>query len=114
MLKNGANSSPSARHNQNIPIPHSDDKNGTFGYRVKKERKNQNISQERLAELAGITVDIVKRVEAGLGAKLEVAYDIAEALNVPLASLLPTQARTRDSIIRKCISLLEEIEQNNI
>ena len=63
----------------------------TFGERVKEERKKNSVTQEELAEYTGVSVDTVKRIENGKGVKLDVAYNIAAALRVPLESLLPQQ-----------------------
>ena len=57
---------------------------------MKEERKKQGLNQEDLADLANVSMDTVKRYESGSkGMRLDVAYDIACALNVPLQSMLP-------------------------
>ena len=45
----------------------------------------------KLAELSGVSVDTIKRYEAGTayGARLDTAYYIAGALGISLDSLLP-------------------------
>ena len=61
-----------------------------FARRMKEERKKQGLKQEDLADLAKISTDTVKRYEGGSkGMRLDMAYDIACALNVPLQSMLP-------------------------
>ena len=91
----------------------SDDISGIFGKRVKQERTRQGISQESLAEIAGVSLDIIKRVESGMGAKIEAAYYIAVALNVPLQALFPIQEADRAARIRNARLLLDELEDNS-
>jgi putative transcriptional regulator len=42
----------------------------TLGNRLKQERLNQNVTQAHLADLAGVSVTVVKRAEAGKGCTL--------------------------------------------
>ena len=61
-----------------------------FARRMKEERKKQGLKQEDLADLANVSMDTIKRYESSSkGMRLDVAYDIACALNVPLQSMLP-------------------------
>ena len=73
-----------------------------FKQRVKEERKKNNMTQEQLAEYTGVSIDTIKRIENGQGVKLDVAYNVAEALEVSLESLLPQQ---------KCLSKDDLIQQ---
>ena len=68
----------------------------TFKERVKEERKKNNITQAELAESTKVSIDTIKRIESGQGVKLDIAYKIAEILNVPLESLLPQQEYMSD------------------
>lgn len=70
------------------PPPHLDDIPGTFGLRVRAERKRQGLTIEKLAEKSNTSVDVIKRVEKGLGTKVDAAYNIANALGTTLDSLL--------------------------
>ena len=82
-----------------------------FGERVKEERKKNSITQEELAEYTGVSVDTVKRIENGKGAKLDVAYNIAAALRVPLESLLPQQELlSEDEIVRRINAAKQTLE----
>ena len=83
-----------------------------FSERVKEERKKNNITQAQLAEYTGVSTDTIKRVENGQGVKLDVAYNIAVALGVPLESLLPQQdCMSNDDLIKKIQELLERLNQ---
>ena len=65
-----------------------------FIERVKEERKKKNITQFQLAESAGVSLDMIKRLETGDNSvKVEVAYKIAEVLSVPLDSLFLFQQK---------------------
>lgn len=92
------------------PKPRQDDVTGVFGARVKAERTRQQLTREQLAEAASVSVDIIKRVEIGMGAKIEVAYNIAVALHVSLGALLPVQEADRAIRINDSRLLLDELE----
>ena len=63
----------------------------SFGENVRKARKKQNISQERLALNAGIDRSYMSRVERGIvSITLQKAYVIAQALQCDVQDLLPT------------------------
>lgn len=60
-----------------------------FGEAVRGRRLARGLSQERLAERAGVSVEHVARVERGeKSPSLRVARSLAAALDVPLADLL--------------------------
>jgi len=61
-----------------------------FGQQLKKLRLQQNVSQERLAELAGLHRTYVSGVERGQhNISLENIEKLALALNVPMGKLMP-------------------------
>ena len=91
-----------------------DDIPAVLGERVREERNRQGITRERLAEMAGVSVDVIKRVEDGMGAKIEAAYYIAVALHTPLEALLPMQEADRAARINSARLLLEELEDRAI
>ena len=63
----------------------------SFGENVRKARKKQKISQERLALNAGIDRSYMSRVERGIvSITLQKAYVIAQALKCDVKELLPT------------------------
>lgn len=97
-----------------IQKPCRDDIPGVLGERVRAERNRQGITRERLAERAGVSVDVIKRVEDGMGAKIEAAYYIAVALHTPLEALLPMQEADRTARINSARLLLEELEDRAI
>lgn len=61
---------------------------------MKEERNRQGLSQQALAERAQLSLKTIKRYESGSKAmQLDVAYDIANALNIPFQYLLPFKER---------------------
>lgn len=61
----------------------------TLGARIQAQRLHKNLTQERLAEQAGIDRSTVQRIEAGTNdPKYSHLMRIAEALDVPLADLV--------------------------
>lgn len=86
------------------------DISGVFGKCVRTVRKNRGYTQEKLAEETGVSVDTIKRVEDGMGTKIDAAYRIAVALNTPLGAFFPEQTANRDAIISSIRLLLDRLE----
>ncbi len=62
---------------------------------LKLYRKKQNLTQTKLAELSELSVDSIKRIEAGQRSmSVENFERLADALQVPLSFLLYEQADT--------------------
>ena len=81
-----------------------------FARRMKEERKKQGLKQEDLSDLAKVSMDTIKRYESGSkGMRLDVAYDIACALNVPLQSMLPQSKNDVERILHDLESVLPHI-----
>ena len=59
-----------------------------IGKRIAKERLNQEISQEKLAELADLSKNLIGMIERGeTSVSVENTYKIALALNLTLETL---------------------------
>lgn len=83
---------------------------GSFRRKMKEARQEQGLTQKGLADAAEVSVDTIKLYEkkdANVGPRLETAYRIASALNMPLSALLPT---CRESMSADT-DLLEEIKK---
>lgn len=64
---------------------------GRFGRRLRRVRRQRGISQEKLAELAGLHRTYVSSVErGGRNISLLNIEKLATALDVPLTRLMPT------------------------
>ena len=58
-----------------------------YGEKVKAIRKNQNVSQEKLAELADLDRTYISDIENGKrNVSIETVFKIAKALNTPMIS----------------------------
>lgn len=62
----------------------------SFGLKVREQRKLKNITQEKLALICNIDRSYMGRIERGeVNVTLEKIYELANALEVPVISLLP-------------------------
>jgi transcriptional regulator with XRE-family HTH domain len=70
-------------------------KGSSIGARLKELRRDRDLSQERLAERAGLSVDLIKRLEQDRrhSARLDSLYALADALDVPLSRLVDRRPR---------------------
>ncbi|MBF0659534.1 MULTISPECIES: helix-turn-helix domain-containing protein [unclassified Psychrobacter] len=66
----------------------TDERMIAFGKRVREMRKSKGISQERLAEMAGIDRSYMGNIERGeKNITLKKAYEICDALEVTIQDL---------------------------
>ena len=67
----------------------TDERMVAFGKRVREVRKNKGISQERLAEMAGIDRSYMGNIERGeKNITLKKAYEICDALGIEINILV--------------------------
>ena len=67
----------------------TDERMIAFGKRVREMRKSKGISQERLAEMAGIDRSYMGNIERGeKNITLKKVYDICDALKVEIRELV--------------------------
>ena len=67
----------------------TDERMVAFGKRVRELRKSKGISQERLAEMAGIDRSYMGNIERGeKNVTLKKAYEICDALDVEIQDLV--------------------------
>ncbi len=67
----------------------ADERMVVFGKRVREVRKSKGISQERLAEMAGIDRSYMGNIERGeKNITLKKAYEICDALDVEIQDLV--------------------------
>ncbi|WP_201579496.1 helix-turn-helix transcriptional regulator [Psychrobacter sp. Pi2-52] len=67
----------------------TDDRMIAFGKRVREMRKSKGISQERLAEMAGIDRSYMGNIERGeKNVTLKKAYEICDALEIEIQNLV--------------------------
>jgi len=80
------------------------------GQRIAFIRKHVGITQESLAEKAGISRDFLSRVERGItGISLQNLECISKALNVPINELFTFEEKNRkDQLIENIVMLLRD------
>ncbi len=67
----------------------TDDRMIAFGKRIREVRKAKGISQERLAEIAGIDRSYMGNIERGeKNITLKKAYEVCDALEVEIRDLV--------------------------
>lgn len=72
-----------------------DDLQARFGRLVSIHRKRRKLTQEELAERAGLSVDMISKIEVGSsGARFGTIQKIAAALDVDEAELFSTEIAT--------------------
>ena len=65
-----------------------------FGKRLQELRRESGITQEKLADKTGLTVESISNIERGLfGPKFENLEKIATALKVPVKELFEFEGR---------------------
>jgi transcriptional regulator with XRE-family HTH domain len=66
----------------------------TFGTRLRSIRKSRDLSQERFAEMLGISVDFLSLIERGVNApSFETLEKIAKRLRMPVSALFDIPER---------------------
>lgn len=67
----------------------TDERMAAFGKRVREVRKNKGISQEKLAEMAGIDRSYMGNIERGeKNITLKKVYEICDALEIDIKILI--------------------------
>lgn len=67
----------------------TDERMIAFGQRVREVRKSKGVSQERLAEMAGIDRSYMGNIERGeKNITLKKAYEICDALDIDIRDLV--------------------------
>ena len=80
-----------------------------IGEKIRTERKKQNITREQMEQLTEVSVDTIKRIEAGKSASTENLFRIALALDVPFSVLLPEPPQDKYVIRQKIDKLMDEL-----
>lgn len=78
---------------------------GDIGKRIRYERKKQNITQERLAELCNISIPHMSNIEnANTKVSLPVLVDIANALNCTVDQLLCNSLQNNSTVSNSIVN----------
>ena len=74
------------------PLPHwVHDRRHKHGRRIQRWREWGDLTQEQLAERTGLSVSSVQRIEAGDEIRFSAVIMVAEALHVPIGTLLSAE-----------------------
>lgn len=85
-----------------------------LGHRIKKLRKERQLSQEQLAERIDKSVDTVSNIERGkFSPRLDTALELAEALDVEVFELfqvrdLPLEDKEKTKLLDEIFDLLKD------
>lgn len=84
-----------------------------LGCRVRDYRKALGISQERLAELAGVHPTYISNIEnAKANASIDICRRVAHSLNVPLAQLIDiNQAKVERDDLMKAFAEIKSLNR---
>lgn len=82
------------------------DVNGIISRNVRNYRLAKKMTCAKLAEDADISVDTLKRVEKGFGTSAQFMYQIAVALEVPIAELFPKKESSIAESIDSAVVIL--------
>ena len=67
-----------------------------IGQRIKEARKKRKLTQEKFAELCGLSVDYIGKIERGKQLPtLKTLYQMAKMLNTTLSHILDFDTKTR-------------------
>ena len=80
---------------------------------MKQKRLEKGMTQEQLAEKAGVSTDTVKRYESGKydGIRLDMAWYMANALDTPLQALLPPPGCSPEQILCEAETLIHTVRE---
>lgn len=85
-----------------------------LGKRIAENRRRLNLSQEQLAESAGLSRDHIAKIELGLKApSLGTAISIAKALDTRLSDLLDEKAKL-EKHAQELVSLLQTLTDSEV
>ena len=83
-----------------------------FAHKLKKERKRQKLSQEKLAEKAGLSRETIVRYENAddYALRFDNVLFIAKALNMPITYFIPDSLAVPENPYVKARRALDELE----
>jgi transcriptional regulator with XRE-family HTH domain len=83
----------------------------SLGLRIRSLRVSRELSQDALAEMAGMSVKHLGKIERGtVNASVQCLTDIAEALDLPLRDILETEhERSREELLAELADALPKL-----
>ena len=81
------------------------------GKKLRTERERLRITREHMELITAISVDTIKRIEAGKSSSIENVLRMAAALHMPFSLLFPAQPRGKYVIRQEIDRLLDELSE---
>lgn len=86
-----------------------------FGTHLADYRKRRGLTQEALANKAEVSIDTVKRLEAGkLGASFDVVVKLSDALGVDAGMLFVSTDQGRRKVLDELVFRLSEMSDDEL
>lgn len=115
MPSNGNNNTRSKAPNYKTTANTTGNVLDVFSRRMKEERIKKGLTQQELADLANVSLKTVKRYESGAKAmQLEVAYNIANALDISLQRLLPANNQNAVEVFDEVFAMLSTLREQYV
>ena len=81
------------------------------GQKLRTERERLHITREHMELISVVSVDTIKRIEAGKPSSIENVLKIAAALGMPFPLLFPAPPRDKHMIRQEIDNLLDELSR---
>lgn len=79
------------------------------GQKLRTERERLHITREHMELITKVSVDTIKRIEAGKPSSIENVLRMAVALHIPYSLLFPAPPRDKHVIRQEIDKLLDEL-----
>lgn len=81
----------------------------SIGSRIRAERQYQKLTREELEELSGVSVDTIKRIEAGKTVKSDKLLRVILALDIPFDLLFPRVKESKEDVAKRIKYLVDNL-----
>lgn len=81
----------------------------SIGSRIRAERQYQKLTREELEELSGVSVDTIKRIEAGKTVKSDKLLRVILALDIPFDLLFPHVKESKEDVAKRIKYLVDNL-----
>ena len=79
------------------------------GSRIRAERQYQKLTREELEELSGVSVDTIKRIEAGKTVKSDKLLRVILALDITFDLLCPRVKESKEDVAKRIKCLVDNL-----
>ena len=81
------------------------------GQKMRTKRERLHFTREYMEQITAVSVDTIKRIEAGKPSSIENVLKIAVALYIPFPLLFPAPPRDKHVIRQEIDKLLDELSE---